>query len=217
MWRADSLEKPLMLRKIEYKRRRGQQRMRWLDSITNSMNMNLSKIREIVEDREARCATVHGVAKSRTRLSDFTFLKDWLVWSPGSPTDSQVFSNTTVGKNQFFSAQPSLWSNSHIRTWLLEKNIALTTWNFVGKVTSPLFNVLSRFVIANVGDLGSIPGLGRSPGEGKGYPLKYSGLENSTDYIVHGVTENWTRLSHFHFHCWWPSNFIPLKLLSPTV
>ena len=52
----------------------------------------------------------------------------------------------------------------------------------------------------NTGDLGSIPGLGRSPGEGKGYPLQYSGLENSMDCIVHGVTKNPTRLSDFHFH-----------------
>jgi len=52
----------------------------------------------------------------------------------------------------------------------------------------------------NVGDLGLIPGLGRSPGEGKGYPLQYSGLENSMDYIVHGVTKSRTRLSDFHFH-----------------
>ena len=52
----------------------------------------------------------------------------------------------------------------------------------------------------NVGDLGSIPGLGRFPGEGKGYPLQYSGLENSMDCIVHGVTKSWTQLSHFHFH-----------------
>ena len=51
----------------------------------------------------------------------------------------------------------------------------------------------------NVGDLGSIPGLGRSPGEGKGYPLQYSGLENSMDCIVHGITKNWSWLSDFHF------------------
>ena len=51
----------------------------------------------------------------------------------------------------------------------------------------------------NVGDLGSIPGLGRPPGEGKGYPLQYSGLENFTDCIVHGVAKSWTRLSNFHF------------------
>ena len=52
----------------------------------------------------------------------------------------------------------------------------------------------------NTGDLGSIPGLGRSPGDGKGYPLQYSGLENSMDYIVHGVAKNRTQLSDFHFH-----------------
>ena len=94
MWRVDSLEKTLMLGGIGGRRRRGQQRMSWLDGITDSMDMSLSELQELVMDREAWRAVIHGVTKSETRLSDWTEL-NWRSLKMNIHTNLQPFSSIT--------------------------------------------------------------------------------------------------------------------------
>ena len=94
LWRANSLEKTLMLGKTEGRRRRGQQRMKWLDGITDSMDMSLSKLREIVKDREAWRTMVHGITKSQTQLSDWRTATTigWLHLGEMPETESPISS-----------------------------------------------------------------------------------------------------------------------------
>ena len=161
----------------------------------------------------ASCGQSIGVSASTSNppvnTQDWSPL-GWTGWiSLQSKGLSRVFSNTTVQKHQFFGA---LLSNSHIQTWPLGKpypwldRFAFYRWFMYNPMTISLLcltyfpdnSSVDKESSCNAGDPGSILGSGRSPGEGKGYPLQYPGLENSMDYTLHGVTKSWTQLSNVH-------------------
>ena len=169
------MEKILMLGKIESKRRRGWQKMRWFDGITNSLNINLSKLQEIIKDRETRYTTVYGVPRSRTPLNN---------WTTKKQQKSMFISNVT-----FF-----WWKNSVLNT------INAYLYIYMGFLGGSEVKASAW----NVGDLGSIPGSGRPPGERNGNLLQYYCLENPMEggtwwATVHGVPKSRTQLSDLTF------------------